>query len=82
MRDVTLEEIAEIFGEIVDVSDIEMVSSAVLGEDIPVTSNEMLRILSRIQSRYGFRLKPKEVLNLRTLGDLLETIRLHTSVPR
>jgi acyl carrier protein len=80
MREVTLDEVAEIFGEIIDVSGIEMVSSAVLGEDIPVSSSEMLRILSRIQARYRFRLEPKEVLRLRTLGDLLETVHRRTSV--
>jgi len=51
----------------------------VLGEDIPVSSNEMLRILSRIQARYRFRFDPKEVLGLNTLGDLVETVRLRTS---
>ena len=80
MREVTLDEIAEIFGEIIDVSDIEMTSGTVLGEDIPVNSSEMLRILSRIQGRYGFRFDPREILGLRTLGDLLETVRRRTSV--
>lgn len=79
MREVTLDEIAEIFGEIIDLSGIEIGSSAVLGEEIPVNSSEMLRILSRIQSRYQFRFDPKEVLGLKTLGDVLETIRRRTS---
>ena len=79
MREVTLGEVAEIFGEVIDVSGVEMISGAVLGEDIPVSSNEMLRILSRIQARYRFRFDPKEVLGLNTLGDLVETVRLRTS---
>ena len=80
MREVTLDEIAEIFGEIIDVSDIEMTSGTVLGEDIPVNSSEMLRILSRIQGRYHFRFDPREILGLRTLGDLVEIVRRRTSV--
>ncbi len=75
MREVTLDEIAEIFGEIIDLSGIQIERSAVLGEEIPVDSKEMLRILSRIQSRYKFRFDRKEVLGLKTLGDVLETIR-------
>ena len=81
MREVTLDEIAEIFGEVIDVSAIEMASSAVLGEDIPVNSSEMLRILSRIQGRYRFRFDPREILSLRTLGDLVETVRRRTNAP-
>ena len=79
MHEATLNEIAEIFGEIIDLSGIQMEGSAVLGEDIPVDSKEMLRILSRIQSRYQFRFDPKEVLDLKTLGDVLETIRRRTN---
>jgi len=79
MREVTLGEMAEIFGEIIDLSGIQIESSAVLGEDIPVRSTEMLRILSHIESRYRFQFAPKEVLALKTLGDVLEAIQRRTN---
>ncbi len=81
MREVTFNEIAEIFGEIIDLSGIQIDSSTVLGEDIPVDSREMLRILSRIESRYRFRFKPKEVLGLKTMEDILQVIQRRASEP-
>ena len=75
MRELKFEQIVEIFSEIVDLSGISMEENAVLGNDIPVDSKEMLRILSRIESRYRFRFDPKEVLTLKTLGDIFETTR-------
>lgn len=75
MIKVTLDDIVRIFEEIVDLSDARIESSAVLGEDIPVDSKEMLRILSRIESKYRFRFVPGEVIRLKTLGHVLETVR-------
>lgn len=75
MCTVTLDDLIELFGEVVDISGIEISTSAVLGEDIPIDSREMLRILSRIESRYQFRFEPQEVLGLKTLGDFLEVVR-------
>ncbi|MEE9611894.1 MAG: phosphopantetheine-binding protein [Desulfatiglandales bacterium] len=81
MREVTFNEIAEIFGEIIDLSGIQIDSSTVLGEDIPVDSREMLRILSRIESQYRFRFNPKEVLGLKTMEDILQVIQRRASEP-
>jgi acyl carrier protein len=67
--------IEEIFGEVVDLSGIAFRPEAVLGEDIPVDSKEMLRILSRIESRYRFHFEPEDLLQLRTLDDLVSIIQ-------
>lgn len=75
MRKVTIDDLAELFGEVVDVSGIRIDKNAVLGEDIPVDSREMLQIFSRIESRYRFRFEPKEVLGLKTLGDVFEIVQ-------
>ena len=75
MYKVTIDDLIEILEEIIDISKIKIDSNSVLGEDIPIDSKEMLRILSRIESRYHFRFKPKEILGLKTLGDILETVR-------
>jgi len=75
MREITLDELIDLLGEVVDFSGVEINQHMVLGEDIPVDSSDMLRILSRIESRYKFRFKLGEVLNLKTLGDILEVVR-------
>ena len=74
MRKVTISDLIDIFQEITDICGEKIDSNSVLGEDIPVDSKEMLRILSRIESRYKFRFKPQEVLSLKTLGDVLEVV--------
>lgn len=75
MAKVAIEDLIELFGEIIDISKVQVDINAVLGEDIPVDSKDMLRILSRIESRYRFRFKPSEVLALKTLGDVLKTVQ-------
>ena len=81
MQEATINELEEIFGEVIDLSGIKMVESSVLGEDIAVDSKEMLRILSRIESRYKFRFNPREVLSLKTIGDILETVQQRSDTP-
>ena len=75
MPEVTLEDLEEIFEEFIDLSEMQFVEQAMLGEDISIDSREMLRILSRIESRFRFRFKRSEVLGLKSLGDLLKVIR-------
>lgn len=78
MNEVTLDKLAEIFGEIIDLSGIKIDSNTVLGDDIPVNSRDMLRFLSHIESRYRFRFNSREVLGLKTLGDVLQAIQQKT----
>jgi len=80
MQGIAIDDLLEIFGEVIDISGIQIDMNAVLGEDIPVDSKDMLRILSRIESRYRFRLEPSEILALKTLGDVLETVRRRVNV--
>lgn len=80
MCKITVETLIEIFSEVIDLSGIKMDTSAVLGEDIPVNSMEMLRVLSRIESRYKFRFQPRDILNFKTLGDILEVVRAWENV--
>ncbi len=75
MKEVILEDIVEIFEEVVDLSDIQPSERMVLGEDIPVDSKEMLRILSRIEVYYRFKFEAKEVMAFKTLGDVCESVR-------
>ncbi len=75
MQGIAIDDLLEIFGEVIDISGIQMDINAVLGEDIPVDSRDMLRILSRIESRYRFRFEPSEVIAFKTFGDVLDTVR-------
>ena len=75
MSGISMAGILEIVGEIVDLSGADTSVHARFGEDIPVDSRDMLRILSRLESRYRFRFPPGEILKLQTLGDLLESVR-------
>ena len=75
MCNVTIDNLIEIFEEIIDISGIKIDSSTVLGEDFPIDSREMLRVISRIESRYHFRFEPREILGLKTLGDVLEIVQ-------
>ncbi|NQU18522.1 acyl carrier protein [bacterium] len=75
MCKVTIDNLIEIFEEVIDITGIKIDSNAVLGEDIPVDSTEMLRILSRIESRYRFRFEPIDVLGMKTLGDVFKVVR-------
>ena len=79
MIDVTLEQLADIIGEVIDLSGIRLHASAALGSEIPIDSTDMMRIVSRIESRYAFRFGPREVLRLETLGDILQAVRRHTA---
>ena len=74
MRNITIEELIEIFEEVVDLSGAKVDNNTVLGDDIPVDSGEMLRIISRIEAKYCFQFKPKDILGLETMGDILKTI--------
>ena len=65
-------------GEIVDLSGVSVDERAVLGEDIPLDSKEMLRVVSRIESLYRFHFVPGDLLSVQTVGDLLDAIRRGT----
>jgi len=71
----TLETVLELIGEVVDLSGLSPDAEAVLGEDIPMDSKDMMRILSRLESRYRFRFSPPDIMTLRTIGDLLAAVR-------
>ena len=74
-NNVTIEDLVDLISEVVDLSGIQASADMILGEDIPVDSRDMLRILSRIEARYHLRFKPEEILTFKTLGNMLETLR-------
>ena len=77
MAEMSIEQLAAILDEIVDLSGVEVCEEAVLGEDIAMDSRDMLRVLTEIESRYRVRFAPQEVVRLITMGDLLEMVQRH-----
>ena len=75
MKSVTIEDIIDVLGEVIDVSEVNIDENTGLGDDLPVDSGEMLRIISRVESKYSFRFSPEDLIGLGTVGDILKTTR-------
>jgi acyl carrier protein len=82
LNSVSIDDLIEIFAEVVDISRIRIDPDSVLGEDIPVDSKDMLRIFSRIEARYKFRFEPIEIFKAKTAGDVLKTVQRHVDQGR
>lgn len=67
-------ELVGILEEVIDISGIAVNKNTVLGDDMPVDSADMLRLISRIESKYSFKFLPEDILSLKTVGDILEVI--------
>lgn len=74
MPGLTLEELFEILGEFTDLGDTPHRPDLVLGEDIPIDSQDLLRAVARIEARTGLRFRPDEILSMGTTGDVLEVV--------
>ncbi len=73
--EMNIEELAEILDEFVDLGAVELREGDVLGEEIPVDSKDMLRVLTRRESRYAVKFSPRDLACLRTVGDVLDVVR-------
>jgi len=76
----TLRNLTEILGAYVDLSALDVTEASTLGDDIPVDSQDMLRVISRIQAVYGITLKAPDLFRVATMGDLLAAVRRRLSV--
>ena len=74
MNETELSRLTAVLAEVVDLSGIEVTEASVLGTDIPIDSRDMLRVLARVRRRFGVTFNQREVLALRTLGDLLALV--------
>jgi len=74
MNEPNLSDMVAILAEVVDLSGIDISEVSVLGTDIPIDSKDMLRVLARVRRRFGVEFSQREVLALRTLGDLLALV--------
>ncbi len=78
MKQPTLADLTEIVASYVDLSSIQVTDKSAFGKHIPIDSQEMLRVLSRIQATYKIKLNARDILSVATMGDLLAAIRRHT----
>ncbi len=72
MANLSLEQLLATMSEYVDLSGVQVRESSVLGEDIPVDSAQMLRVVTRLEARYGVKFSPQGLLEVRTIGQLME----------
>ena len=79
MGGIIFDDLVEILSQFVDLSGINIDENSILGEDVPVDSSEMFRFLSRVESRYGIRFNPKDILGMSTLRDIIDVIRYRTN---
>jgi acyl carrier protein len=71
VKSIDLAAVVEVLDGLVDLSGITPREDSRLGIDIPLSSQDMLRLTSRLEARFGFRFQPVEILGVRTLGDLV-----------
>jgi len=75
MNQPSLADVAEIVGSYVDLSAVALRPESVLGAGVPIDSQDMLRVLSRLQAKYRIAFAARDVLRLKTVGDLLGLVR-------
>lgn len=75
MNEPTLAELTEIIGSYVDLSTVALSPESVIGGEVPIDSQDMLRVLARLQAKYRIAFEPRDVLRLETIGDLLALVR-------
>ena len=77
-----LREITEIIEEVVCLDGCVLTRDSIFGDDFPVDSQEMLRIVAKVQSRFGVRIDLPMLLRLRTVGSLLDVIENAAAGPQ
>jgi acyl carrier protein len=75
MNHPTLCDLTDIVGAYVDLSSVAVTEASVLGDDIPIDSQEMLRVVSRIKALYRVTLTGRDLFAVVTMGDLLAAVR-------
>ncbi len=71
---VDADELLHIMAEFVDLSRSSIDENSTFGDDIPLDSRDMLRLLARIHSRYNIKIKPRDIFQIKNFGDLKRTI--------
>ncbi len=69
-----LEEIISIFSEFKDISNIEIGENTVLSSDIGLSSLDYFELINRLEEVFKVKISDKELLRLKTVGDVMECI--------
>jgi acyl carrier protein len=69
--------LAEIVCSYADLSSVRVTEETAFA-NLPIDSQDMLRVFSRIQAIYKIKLDAKDVLGATTMGALLAAVRRHT----
>ncbi len=70
----TLRALEDIFDEVTDLGGAPFERGLRLGVDFPLDSGMMLRVLTRLERRYGVRFNLPLLLALETIGDLQDAL--------
>jgi acyl carrier protein len=74
MHKITSKDIISVLEEIIDISKKGNIEEAVLGEDIIMDSTDMLRVISRIESRFKVKLKMLDIINFDNIKDITDAV--------
>jgi acyl carrier protein len=68
----TREEVLDVVGEFLDLSEVDPAER--VADDTSVDSREMLRLISRLESRFGVQLSAQDLIDVHCLNDLVDVI--------
>ena len=70
----SLGDLKRYFEQVIDLDGLPFEPKTVLGDELPVESSELRRILARIEEVPGVRLDLAALLQVETVGDLLAVV--------
>ena len=74
--DFSIELLLELLEEVVDLTGVSAGEESILGDDIHVSSSQMLRVLSKVESMCEIRFRHEDYLEMKTLGDILRIVAM------
>lgn len=74
MKEIRLQDILMILESVVCLPDEGVDHNAVLGEDIAIDSTDMMRIISRLASKYKIKFTTQDILAMDTVGDIVRIV--------
>lgn len=66
-------EVLDVVGEFLDLSEVDPAEP--VADEASVDSREMLRLISRLESRFGVQMSAQDLLEVHCLNDLVDVVR-------
>jgi glutathione peroxidase len=73
MPELTREEVLDVLGEFLDLLEVDPAEP--FEDDASVDSREMLRLISRLETRFGVQMSAQDLVGVHYLNDLVEVVR-------